>query len=106
MDIKKLWKTMGSLGFVLVLLAMAWWMALVASLPRGHREDEALKYVISCLYSSSDICAATWYFAKTSLPAYTPVPLWIGLVLLTISTVLRSSAKPSQPSQPPRVEWK
>lgn len=99
MDLGRMQKALGVLGMALVLLSAAWWGVLLASLPdAGPARSQLMKQALACLYSMGDSCTAIWHFSEAGLPAYTPVFLWLGIILLTVNTVLRFASSKERSS--------
>ncbi len=101
MDLKKLYLILGRTGFVLFLVSVLWWGALYAGLPRpdsigmgsagGYFREMQTKLATTCFYSFGSSCEGVWFSSKSNLPRYTPILLWLGILLMLVATVVRFS---------------
>lgn len=102
MDFKRLGNILTVAGAVVLAGACAWWFSFYSSVVReigkatGGGSDATVFDALSCLYSSSGICAlVSGVAALAGRTAYEPMVFWFGLGALLLGILIRFTAKPS-----------
>jgi hypothetical protein len=101
-DFKKLGNILTLAGAVVLVGACIWWFSFYSSVVRdvgratGGGSDATVFDAMSCLYSSSGICAlVTGVATLAGRTAYEPMVFWFGLGGLLLGLLIRFTAKPS-----------
>jgi hypothetical protein len=101
-DVKRLGNVLLTGGVLLLVAAVLWWFAFYSSVVRemrrlsGGQGEGSVLDALSCLYSSSGVCAlVSGVAALAGKTPYEPMLFWIGLGVLVIGILLRVSARPA-----------
>lgn len=102
MDFRKLGNLLTVLGAVVLAGACIWWFSFYSSVIRevgraaGTQGDATVFDALSCLYSSSGICALVSGIATIAgRTPYEPMLFWFGLAGLVLGVLFRVTAKPA-----------
>jgi hypothetical protein len=102
LDFKRLGNILTVAGAVVLAGACAGWFSIYSSVVReigkatGGGSDATVFDALSCLYSSSGICAlVSGVAALAGRTAYEPMVFWFGLGALLLGILIRFTAKPS-----------
>jgi hypothetical protein len=100
-DFKKLGNVLTAAGAVVLVGACVWWFSFYSSVVRevgkatGGGSDATVFDAMSCLYSSSGICALVAGVATLAgRTPYEPMVFWFGLSGLLLGLLIRFTAKP------------
>lgn len=101
-DLKKLGNILAVGGAVVLVAALVWWFTFYSSVVRefsratGSQGEGSVFEAMSCLYSSSGMCAVvTGIAALAGRTAYEPLVFWVGAVALVVGVLIRVTAKPA-----------
>ncbi len=101
MDFKKLGNVLTLAGVAALIGAVIWWFVFYSSVVReigkatGGGADAKVTDALSCLYSSSGICAVVSAVATVAgRTPYEPMLFWFGLAGLILGLLIRYAAKP------------
>lgn len=101
-DFRKLGNVLMAAGSVVLVGALIWWFAFYSSVVReigkatGSRGDGSVFDVVSCLYSSSGVCALVSAVSTIAgKTPYEPMVFWFGLAGLILGVLIRLAAKPA-----------
>lgn len=102
MDFKRLGNLLMMLGGVVLVAAVIWWLSFYSSVARdlgkatGGSADAGISDALSCLYSSSGICAVvTGVASLVGKTPYEPMVFWFGVAALVLGLLVRFAAKPA-----------
>ena len=103
MDFKRLGTILIVGGSAVIVAAFAWWLAFYSTIvnelsraPNAPRGGTGVFDLVSCLYSSRDVCGFIAGFARLlGKTPYEPMLLWLGLGGLVVGVVMRLAAKPA-----------
>jgi hypothetical protein len=102
-DFKRLGTILIIGGVAVIVAAVAWWFAFYSAImselsraPNAPPGGNSVFNVISCLYSSQDVCGFIAGFARLlGRTPYEPMLLWLGLGGLVVGVVVRLAARPA-----------
>jgi hypothetical protein len=102
-DFKRLGTILIIGGGAVVVGAFAWWLAFYSTIvnelsraPNAPRGGSSVFDLVSCLYSSRDVCGFIAGFARLiGKTPYEPMLLWFGLGVVVIGAAIRLAARPA-----------
>ena len=102
MDIKRLGNILIVAGAVVLAAALIWWFTFYKTVIRevgrasGGQGDGNVLDAVSCIYSSSGVCALVSGIATIAgRTPYEPLTFWFGLAALILGGLIRVTAKPA-----------
>ena len=102
MDIRRLGNILIAAGAVLLAAALIWWFVFYTAVIRevgrasGAQGDGSVLDAVSCIYSSSGVCALVSGIASMAgRTPYEPLAFWFGLAGLILGVLIRVTAKPA-----------
>jgi hypothetical protein len=103
MQLRRAGNILALVGLAVTVAAFAWWFAFYSTIvrelaraPNAPTGGYSTFDMISCLYSSQDLCGFIAGFARLlGRTPYEPMLLWFGLGGLVIGVVIRLAATPA-----------
>jgi hypothetical protein len=103
MQLRRIGNILTLAGLVVTVAAFAWWLAFYSTImnelsraPNAPPGGNSVFNVVSCLYSSRDVCGFIAGFARLlGKTPYEPMLLWLGLAGLGAGVAIRLAARPA-----------
>ena len=98
MDARKLGRVVVFFGVAAIIASMAWWASYFNLVFRGLGTTPPIMHPFGCLLFTSDLCAQAKATAKVAnFPEYSPLALWVAIVILVIGIVLVARSRSTEP---------
>lgn len=98
MGSRRLGRALVFLGIFAIIASMGWWAWYYNQVLGGLADKAPFAHPMRCLLWTADICVQPQVAGKLTGPAYSPLVLWVSLVILVLGLVIVARSTSTEPA--------